>query len=169
MCMLHSNIPQSLQIGNSEAPVLISRNREEGRPPQQGSIVNCASVNSIQAGPGTTGYTAAKHSVNGITKAVSSLPYTLRPVTANDFYEAALEARQHNIRVNSVSPGFLRTQLFSSVTTKGAGDVLESKSWGEYEARQGRKAHPDEVGDVVVLLSTPRFSLVNGHNLVIDG
>ena len=45
---------------------------EEGRPPQQGSIVNCASVNSIMAGPGTTGYSAAKHSVNGITKAVST-------------------------------------------------------------------------------------------------
>ena len=51
---------------------------------QRGSIVNCASVNSIMAGPGTSGYSAAKHSVNGITKA------------------AALEARSHGIRVNSV-------------------------------------------------------------------
>ena len=47
--------------------------------------------------------------------------------------------------------------------------MMESKTWSEYEARQGRSAHPDEVGDVVVLLSTPRMSLVNGHNLVIDG
>lgn len=42
-------------------------------------------------------------------------------------------------------------------------------TWKEYEARQGRAASFDEVGDVVVLLSTPRMSLVNGHNLVIDG
>jgi hypothetical protein len=49
------------------------------------------------------------------------------------------------------------------------GGIVESKAWEEYEARQGRKAHPDEIGDVVVLLSTPRMSLVNGHNLVIDG
>lgn len=125
--------------------------REEGRPPQRGSIVNCASVNSIMAGPGTSGYSAAKHSVNGITKA------------------AALEARSHGIRVNSVSPGFLPTKIGESVTTKDHSDLVETKAWSEYEARQGRKGHPDEVGDVVVLLSTPRMSLVNGHNLVIDG
>lgn len=71
--------------------------------------------------------------------------------------------------MNAVSPGFLRTDLFESVTTKGATDIVESKAWNEYELRQGRKAHPDEIGDVVVLLSTPRMSLVNGHNLVIDG
>ena len=55
------------------------------------------------------------------------------------------------------------------MTTKDVGGIVESEAWGGYEARQGRKAHPDEVGDVVVLLSTPRMSLVNGHNLVIDG
>ena len=85
--------------------------------------------------------------------------------------KAALEARSHNIRVNAVSPGFLRTNLFESVTTEGItnADVVESESWLAYEARQGRKAQHDEIGDVVVLLSTPRMSLVNGHNLVIDG
>lgn len=41
--------------------------------------------------------------------------------------------------------------------------------WGGFEKRQGRMASFSEVGDVVVLLSTPRMSLVNGHNLVIDG
>lgn len=44
-----------------------------------------------------------------------------------------------------------------------------SDTWAKYEARQGRKATFDEIGDVVVLLSTPRMSLVVGHNLVIDG
>lgn len=47
--------------------------------------------------------------------------------------------------------------------------MLSAETWKEYEARQGRTGHPDEIGDVVVLLSTPRMSLVNGHNLVIDG
>lgn len=37
-----------------------------------GSIVNCASVNSVQAGAGTSGYTTAKHGVPGITKTVSN-------------------------------------------------------------------------------------------------
>ncbi|OAP65065.1 hypothetical protein AYL99_01037 [Fonsecaea erecta] len=123
---------------------------EEGRPRQRGSIVNCASVNSIQAGAGTSGYTASKHAVMGITKSV------------------ALEARRHDIRVNAVSPGFLLTKLLDPFMKQGNGE-LASKAWEEYEARQGRKATFDEIGDVVVLLSTPRMSLVVGHNLVIDG
>jgi hypothetical protein len=53
-----------------------------------------------------------------------------------------------------------------------AGGVLDDKSnglWEGFEKRQGRKAHPVEVGDAVVVLSTPRMSLVNGVNLMIDG
>ncbi|KAJ9612904.1 hypothetical protein H2200_002845 [Cladophialophora chaetospira] len=123
---------------------------EEGRPPQRGSIVNCASVNSIQAGAGTTGYTAAKHAVAGLTKA------------------AALEARGQGIRVNAVSPGFLLTRLLDPLMQRGAPDEA-TKAWEVYERRQGRKATFDEIGDAVVLLSTPRMSLVVGHNLVIDG
>ncbi|KIX02945.1 uncharacterized protein Z518_06495 [Rhinocladiella mackenziei CBS 650.93] len=133
---------------------------EPGRPPQRGSIVNCASVNSIQAGAGTTGYTASKHAVVGITKA------------------AALEARRHDIRINAVSPGFLLTQLLDPFfkekksftdAASAAADAEAGQVWETYEARQGRKAHFEEVGDVVVLLSTPRMSLVVGHNLVVDG
>ena len=41
--------------------------------------------------------------------------------------------------------------------------------WHHFEARQGRSAIFDEIGDVVVLMSTPRMSLVNGQNLFIDG
>ncbi|KAF7188588.1 Zerumbone synthase [Pseudocercospora fuligena] len=121
---------------------------EQGRVPQQGSIVSAASVNSILSGAGTSGYTAAKHGVVGITKA------------------AALEGRTHNVRVNCVSPGFLLTELLKPAMAEGA---LPEEIWKGYEARQGRQATFNEVGDVVVLLSTPRMSLVNGHNLVIDG
>lgn len=49
---------------------LIRNDSENGRVAQRGSIVNCASVNSIQAGAGTGGYSASKHAVMGITKAV---------------------------------------------------------------------------------------------------
>lgn len=125
---------------------------EAHRVQQRGSIINAASVNSIQAGAGTSAYAAAKHAVVGITKT------------------AALEARAHNIRVNAVSPGFLRTRLLETVVQGSAGSGEEADQlWGHFEARQGRGATLDEVGDVVVALSTPRFSLVNGVNLPIDG
>lgn len=52
---------------------------------------------------------------------------------------------------------------------KSGDEQAASEAWTKYEVRQGRKATFDEVGDVVVLLSVPRMSLVVGHNLVIDG
>jgi len=121
---------------------------ENGRVAQIGSIVNCASVNSIQAHAGSAAYTASKHAVAGITKV------------------AALEARKHGIRVNTLSPGFLYTPMIDEAL-KVRGDLGQA-GWKTYEARQGRQATFDEIGDAVVLLSTPRMSLVNGHNLVID-
>lgn len=128
---------------------------EEGRIPQQGSIVNCASVNSLLSFAGTAAYTASKHACHGITKA------------------AALEARAHNIRVNAVSPGFLLTKLVEPVVSMSGGDDATREAgkalWESCEKRQGRKAAFEEVGDVVVLMSLPRMSLVNGQNLFIDG
>lgn len=118
--------------------------------PQLGSIVNCASVNSLQSMQGTVAYTASKHAVHGITKT------------------AALEARKHNIRVNAVSPGFLLTDMVKKPVIEEGG-VLGKKLWQQFEERQGRSAVFEEVGDVVVLMSTPRMSLVNGQNLFIDG
>ena len=49
------------------------------------------------------------------------------------------------------------------------GPAVAGEAWGEFEKRQGRKASPEEIGDVVALLCSPRMSLVVGHNLVIDG
>ncbi|EMD00890.1 hypothetical protein BAUCODRAFT_153292 [Baudoinia panamericana UAMH 10762] len=128
---------------------VININCTEGRVPQLRSIVNCASVNSTQAGAGLSGYTAAKHAVLGITKT------------------GALEAREYHIRVNC---GFLRTQILETKESRedGLGGDSAESLWGQFEARQGRRAMVEEIGDVVLLLSTPRMSLVNGHNLVVD-
>jgi NAD(P)-dependent dehydrogenase (short-subunit alcohol dehydrogenase family) len=127
---------------------------EPGRVEQRGSIVNAASVNSMQGGAGVSGYTAAKHAVVGLTKA------------------GALEARGLGVRVNCVSPGFLLTKLLEPAMKVAEGQTsaaLSGDAWASYEARQGRKASFEEVGDVVAMMCSPRMSLVVGHNLVIDG
>lgn len=41
--------------------------------------------------------------------------------------------------------------------------------WKHLVGRQGRDGQFSEIGDVVVLMATPRMSLVNGQNLFIDG
>lgn len=120
---------------------------EDGRAPQMGAIVNCASVNSLMSVQGSGCYTAGKHAVYGMTKT------------------AALEGRANNIRVNAVSPGFFRTELVRPLFDRpGAEDF-----WGGFEKRQGRAATGfEEVGDVVVMMCTTRMSMVNGQNLFID-
>lgn len=52
---------------------------EPGRLQQRGSIVNCASVNSLMTMQGVAAYTASKHAVHGITKTVGvhSFPFEL--------------------------------------------------------------------------------------------
>ncbi|RFU33264.1 hypothetical protein B7463_g3057, partial [Scytalidium lignicola] len=133
--------------------VLLNRS-EPGRFIQTGSIINCASVNSLQSMAGTATYTASKHAVVGITKG------------------AALEARKYGIRVNAVSPGFLLTDMVKGAVESEGKDVgthLGTSIWKQFEARQGRSAVFEEIGDVVVLVSTPKMSLVNGHNIMVDG
>jgi NAD(P)-dependent dehydrogenase (short-subunit alcohol dehydrogenase family) len=81
--------------------------------------------------------------------------------------KAALEARGHSIRVNAISPGFLLTKMVSSWVLEG--DRPLAGSWSGFEARQGRPATFNEIGDVAVLITSPRMSLVNGVNLPVDG
>jgi len=121
---------------------------EAGRVAHRGSIVNCASVNSVQAMAGTSVYTASKHAVAGLTKA------------------ASLEARQYGIRVNALSPGFILTKIAEPIV-KSDPQVFET--WKTFEARQGRTGKPEEIGDAVALLSSNQMSLVNGQNLIVDG
>ncbi len=59
--------------------------------------------------------------------------------------------------------------LGKTFTNQDGNHMFDNKLWNHFEARQGRGARFEEVGDVVVLMSTPRMSLVNGQNLFIDG
>ena len=96
-----------------------------------------------------------------------SLSLFIAPVLSLYFQKAALEARAHQIRVNAISPGFLLTDLTRPLA-KTVGGVLAGM-WDALEERQGRSAGADEVGDVAVLITSPRMGLVNGANLFVDG
>jgi NAD(P)-dependent dehydrogenase (short-subunit alcohol dehydrogenase family) len=68
--------------------------------------------------------------------------------------------------VNAISPGFLLTNL---TTIVGMQDGVPIEAWNALEARQGRSAKFEEIGDVAVLVTSPRMSLVNGVNFFVDG
>ncbi len=111
-----------------------------------GSIVNMASVSGLRPTRGESPYAAAKAAVIALTKS------------------AALEYGPDAIRVNCVSPGFIRTPLTEF--------AFSNPAWiGPLEAATplGRAGTAADVAEPVVFLASDRARYVTGHNLVVDG
>lgn len=112
----------------------------------QGSIINIASICGDEGGMrGQTAYSSSKGAVVALTKT------------------AAKELGQFNIRVNSVSPGFIDTDMFRS----GPQDIQKQLVEGVY--LQQRVGKPDEVANLCVFLASDMSSYINGENIRVDG
>jgi NAD(P)-dependent dehydrogenase (short-subunit alcohol dehydrogenase family) len=111
-----------------------------------GAVVNVASASGMRPTRGEAPYAAAKAGVIALTMS------------------AALEYGPDGIRVNCVSPGFIRTAMTEF--------AFSNPDWiAPLEARTplGRAGTPDEVADVIVFLASDASRYVTGHNLVVDG
>lgn len=115
--------------------------REQG----SGSIVNISSLAGMSGGIGAFAYTTSKWAVRGMTKA------------------AAAENGRRNVRVNSIHPGLIDT------------DMLHQLPGSEDEARLtrrvplGRAAQPEEVARLALFLASDESSYATGAEFVIDG
>ena len=109
-----------------------------------GRIVNISSIFGIVARGKQTMYTATKHGINGVTKAL------------------ALELGPHNILVNSVCPGFTNTDLVKR-------NPPEKNALLAKDIPQGRFAEPIEIAELVSFLISDKNTYINGQCLVIDG
>jgi glucose 1-dehydrogenase len=76
----------------------------------------------------------------------------------------AQELGRDGIRVNTVSPGMVRTGMTTRVYADAA--VTAQR---EALVPLGRIATPEEIADVVAFLLGPDARYVNGHDLVVDG
>jgi glucose 1-dehydrogenase len=76
----------------------------------------------------------------------------------------AQELGRDGIRVNSVSPGMVRTGMTAKVY-ENEGVAKERDAL----VPLGRVATPEDIADVVVFLLGPDARYVNGHDLVVDG
>lgn len=111
-----------------------------------GSIVQISSVAGIMGTPGLSFYSAAKGAVRLLSQSV------------------AKELAESNVRVNSISPGWVATDLNSNLrddaaTEKFVIDMVPMKRWGKAE---------DIVG-AAIYLASEASSFVTGATLVVDG
>jgi acetoacetyl-CoA reductase len=110
-----------------------------------GRIINISSVNGQKGSFGQTNYAAAKAGLHGFTKSL------------------ALEVASKGITVNTISPGYLRTQMVMKVPA----EVLETKILPTIPA--GRLGEPDEIAALVAYLASREAGFVNGANFSING
>jgi len=111
-----------------------------------GSIVNCASILGVISGPSFGAYTTAKHGILGMTKA------------------AALDYATAGIRVNTVLPGPIETEIWSHI--ENGDPIRDAFIAGVPMQRSGKSA---EVARPVVFLLSDWSSYITGTSLAIDG
>lgn len=111
-----------------------------------GRLINISSQMGLVGYPGRAVYCAAKHAVNGLTKALG------------------VEWAHYGITVNAVAPTFVETALTEP--------MLKNSEFREEVLRRiplGRLGRAEEVAAAVGFLASPNSSLITGHVLAVDG
>ncbi|MFF3438994.1 SDR family oxidoreductase [Streptosporangium sp. NPDC002721] len=111
-----------------------------------GKIIMIASMLSFQGGVNVVGYTAAKHGVAGLTRAL------------------ACEWAGSGVQVNAIAPGYIRTGNTERLWDDPA---REAEIRGRIPA--GRWGRPEDLVGAAVFLASGASDYVNGHLLAVDG
>jgi NAD(P)-dependent dehydrogenase (short-subunit alcohol dehydrogenase family) len=115
-------------------------------PQRSGSIINLASISghAVNVPQKQAVYNSSKAGVAMLTKSM------------------ALEWAEYGIRVNSISPGYMKTEMTLSTM---------EHLFPEWEAITplGRLGEPEELRGAVIFLASDASSYMIGHDLIIDG
>jgi 2-deoxy-D-gluconate 3-dehydrogenase len=111
-----------------------------------GKIVNVASLLSFQGGLGVPSYTAAKHAVAGLTKAMAN------------------ELAPRGVQVNAIAPGYIATDNTQALRD----DPQRFRAISE-RIPAGRWGTPADLAGAAIFLCSAAADYVNGHILVVDG
>jgi NAD(P)-dependent dehydrogenase (short-subunit alcohol dehydrogenase family) len=140
---------RSVMLGMKHVAPIMLRQRS-------GSIINNGSIAGHQTGRSTSMiYGAAKAAVNHLSKCV------------------AMELGEHNVRVNSVSPGAIATGILPKALGLEASkaDALAEEMKQVYAKVQPipRAGVPDDIAQCVLWLASDRSGFVNAVDIVVDG
>jgi 3-oxoacyl-[acyl-carrier protein] reductase len=111
---------------------------------RRGRIINISSVSAEHHNPGQANYAASKGAVNSLTRAL------------------AVELASRGVTVNSVSPGFIETDMSEAVRNK-AGDLIKKV------IPMRRIGQPQDIAKVVVFLASEDAAYITGQNITVDG
>lgn len=112
----------------------------------RGAIVNIASMYATFGSPGVPGYSASKGGVVQLTKSL------------------AVAWGPQGIRVNAISPGWIKTGMASPLWTNPdlAAPITQ-------RTPMGRWGEPEECGDVIAFLCSDAARFVTGQTIAVDG
>lgn len=109
-----------------------------------GCIISISSVTAEKGNVGQTCYGASKAALKGLTKSL------------------AKEVGRFNVRVNSVAPGFIKTDMLDSVSENKLSKIRK-------EIPLGRIGQPSDVGFLVSYLLSKEAAYITGQTIIIDG
>ncbi len=115
---------------------------------QQGSgkIINVASLLSVQGGITVPAYTASKHAVAGLTKALCN------------------EWASKGVNVNAIAPGYMDTDLNVALLA----DTERNRQISE-RIPAGHWGKPEDTAGAAVFLASSASDYLHGHMIVVDG
>jgi 2-deoxy-D-gluconate 3-dehydrogenase len=113
---------------------------------RKGRIINVASMLTYQGGIRVPAYTASKHGVAGITKAMAN------------------ELAQHGITVNAIAPGYMATD-----NTEALRNDPDRNAQISIRIPMGRWGAPEDLATAVLFFAAPASAYVTGTVLPVDG
>ncbi|HVF40939.1 MAG TPA: 2-dehydro-3-deoxy-D-gluconate 5-dehydrogenase KduD [Gemmatimonadaceae bacterium] len=136
--VMRTNIDSAFFLSQSIGRKMLERKR--------GKIINVASLLSFSGGITVPAYTASKHALAGLTKALAN------------------EWAGSGVQVNAIAPGYFATDNTAALRAdpKRSAEILS-------RIPAGRWGEPKDITGAVVFLASPAADYVNGHVLVVDG
>ena len=112
---------------------------------KEGHILAISSLYGTASRRNRISYTMSKHALNGAVKTLS------------------IELGEHNIKVNSLSPGYVETNM-----TKKNNDAKQIDLW-KSRIPLGRLASPVDIAKVSLFLCSDNNQYISGQNIIVDG
>lgn len=131
---------------NLKAPFMLMRQVSKKMKDQHyGRIVNIGSIFGVISKSKRSIYSATKHGLHGLTIA------------------ASLDLAPHGVLVNTLSPGFVLTELTKSILSDE--EIADLSK----QVPLQRFAKPEEISVVVLFIASNKNTFMTGQNIIVDG